>query len=101
MFLKFSFFKGTLVYFSSQKRCNETNESDEKSQENTQEEDKKLCFLCNEEECEVNAEDSIWLQCDKCNFWGNVYYILHIAEQEGTEKILTCSTEPWICQNCL
>ena len=43
--------------------------------------------------CEDNAEDSVWLQRDKCNSWTNVYCILRIAEQEVTEKILSCSTE--------
>lgn len=56
-------------HFSLQKNCNETNESDEKRHENNQEEeDREICFLCNREECEGNAEDSVWLQCDKCNF---------------------------------
>ena len=48
-----------------QKNFNETNESDEKRQENNQEEeDEEICFLCNREECEGNAEDSVWLQWD-------------------------------------
>ena len=89
-------------YFSFQKHCKEANESDETCQENNQEEeDEEMWSLCNEERCEGNAEDSVWPQCDKCNFWVNAYCILHIAELEFTEKILTCSTELWICQNCL
>ena len=83
-------------YFSFRKSCNKANKSDEKCQENNQEQ-KKICFLCNEEECKDNAKDSVWLQCDKCNFWGNVYCILHTAEQAVTEKMLSCSREPCIC----
>ena len=64
-------------------------------------EDKKICVLFHGELCEDNAEDSVWLQCDKCNSWANVYCTLHIAEQEVTENILNCSTEPGISQNCL
>ena len=45
---------------SSQKRCNETNASDEKSQESNKE-DKEICVLFHEEVCEDNAEDSVWL----------------------------------------
>ena len=85
-------------YFSLQIRCNKTNESDERCQENNQEEeDEEICFLCIKEECESNAGHSVWLQCGKYNFWANVYFILHIAELEFTEKILTCSTESWLC----
>ena len=82
-----------------QKSSNEINESDEKCQENNQEEgSEEISFLFNEEECEGSAEDSVWLQCDKCNFWANVHCILHTAEQEATEKMLTCSTDlPKLC----
>lgn len=39
--------------FSLQKRCNETNESDENNQESNQEEEyKEICLLFNEEVCE-------------------------------------------------
>ena len=41
-------------------RCNKTNESDERCQENNQEEeDEEICFLCIKEECESNAGDSV------------------------------------------
>ena len=44
-------------YFSLQKSSNETSESDEKCQKNNQkEEDQGICFLCNEEEYQGNAE---------------------------------------------
>ena len=49
-----------------------TKESFEKYQENNQKEDEKICFTCNEEECKGNAEDSVWLQCEKSNFWTTV-----------------------------
>ena len=56
-------------YFFSQIKSSKTNESDKKGQENNQEEeDEETCCLCNEEECEGNAEDSVWLQYDKCFF---------------------------------
>ena len=85
-----------------QKHCNKTNESDERCQENNQEEeDEEIGFLCIKQECEGNAGDSVCLRYDKCNFWANVYCILHIAEREVTEKLLTCSTESWPCQSCL
>ena len=52
-----------------QKRCNKTNKSDERCQENNQEEeDEEIGFLCIKEECEGNTGDSVWLQCDKCNY---------------------------------
>ena len=54
-------------------------------------EDQEICFFC-------NAEDSVWLQCVS---FGHVYCILHNAEQGVTEKMLTSSKEPWICQNCV
>ena len=47
-----------LKYFSLQKSWSETNESVEKCEENNQKEDKEICFTCNEEECEGNAEDN-------------------------------------------
>ena len=78
------------AYFSLQKSCNGTNESDEKCHKsNLEKEDEEICFLYNEEGSEDNVKDSVWLQCDKCNFWAIVYCILHIAEQEVTEKMLT------------
>ena len=47
-------------YFSLQKSSNETSESDEKCQKNNQkEEDQRICFLCNEEESQGNAEASV------------------------------------------
>ena len=97
--------KGTMSnskeYFSLQKSCNKTNESDKKCQEdNQEEEDEEICFLFNEEDCEGNAEESVWLQCGKCYFWAHVYCILHNEEQDVTKKMLTCTTEPWICQKC-
>lgn len=63
--------------FSLQKSCNKANESD-KRQENDQEKEDKYVFRLhyNEEECEGNAEDIVWLQCGKCNFRVNVYCIL-------------------------
>ena len=46
--------------FSLLKRSNETSESDEKCQKNNQkEEDQRICFLCNEEKYQGNAEASV------------------------------------------
>ena len=45
-----------LKHSSLKKSWNETNQFIEKYQENNQKEDKEICFTCNEEECDINAE---------------------------------------------
>ena len=43
-------------------------------------EEEEICFICNEEECEGKAADSVLIKCDKFNFWAYAYCILHIVE---------------------